>query len=452
MKIRNSLLLAAIVPLASCGGGGGSGGNTGGVPTPAPTATATPTPTPTPTPTTASWEIDYPHIFAVELPDGAQPSYQLTQASDGRIYGTTLAGGLGNCGAFNDSPCGTVYRMAANGDVELLHLFSSSGNDGYNPSGGVVEGSDGKLYGVAALGGEAGGGGIAYRMNLDGSEYEILHHFGVAAGDGYIPRGKLVEAPDGYFYGTTASGGTNFCVQIPTVGPNCGTIFRISPTGDYQTVYSFGATVTGGVQPNGGLLLADDGNFYGTTESGGANRCGSGNICGTFFRMTPAGEVTIFHDIASGGPVNPKGGLIQASDGLIYGVSTSGGNRRDGTIFRFSPGGGNVTVLYSFGDNLGVDGSGPHPLIEADDGAFYSTTQSGGPNGTGAGTAFRFTKSGEMAVIHPFGPLNDFPHEPLGALIQADDGALYGVTRSNGNIGSTGALRGFGTLFRLRRQ
>ena len=449
MKRGKSLIAALALPLFACGGSSGGGSST--APTPTPSSSSTAAPTPTPSPTAAYWNIEYVHIFGVEEPSGSQPAHQLLQASDGMLYGVTLSGGAANCSPFKNLPCGTVYRSTLDGKVELLHIFGQVEPDGYSPSGGLIEGDDGRLYGVASSGGNIGsqgGGGVLYRMEKDGSAYEVLHRFGVNPGDGYVPIGKLLEAPDGAIYGTTANGGTNTCVQIPSTGPNCGTIFRLDSDGSYQTVHSFGNSPVDGVQPGGGLLYASDGNFYGTTTMGGENLCLGQHICGTMFRMTSAGEVTVVHSFGetSSSPATPDGGLIQASDGHIYGSSRG----FSGTFFQFKLS-GEVTTLFNFKTNSRESGSGPYPAIEGDDGAFYGTTSAEGPNGSGSGTVYRVSPNGEFSTIFAFGPLLDFPHEPMGSLIQASDGALYGVIRNNGNIGGVGARSGYGALFRLSR-
>ena len=114
----------------------------------------------------------------------------------------------------NQIPCGVIFRMTPDGTEAVFYDFGSIASDGYTPSGPLIQGQDGALYGLASDGGDFGGGGTAFRITLDGT-YAVLHSFGVTPDDGVVPVGGLIEATDGNFYGVTASGGTNHCVQVP---------------------------------------------------------------------------------------------------------------------------------------------------------------------------------------------------------------------------------------------
>jgi uncharacterized repeat protein (TIGR03803 family) len=170
----------------------------------------------------------------------------------------------------------------------------------------------------------------------------ILYTFGTTASDAVQPSGSLLQASDGNFYGTTVSGGANSCTLI---GPNgCGTVFKITPAGVETILHSFGASASDGWGPSP-LIQASDGNFYGTTIGGGANSCSGANYCGTVFTITPAGVETIVYSF--GAPASdgsePVGSLIQASDGNFYGVtdrvgSPNGlGSLDSGTVFKLVP-------------------------------------------------------------------------------------------------------------------
>ncbi len=200
--------------------------------------------------------------------------------------------------------------------------------------------------------------------------------------DGKAPEAGLVLATDGNFYGTTYVGGAN----------DSGTVFRITPAGTLTTLYSFCSqrNCTDGLYPYAGLVLSDDREFYGTTLYGGAsNACISG--CGTIFKITPAGKLTTHSfDKTDGGL--PYAGLIQATDGNFYGAAAAGGAHNAGTIFKISPG-GTLTTLYSFCSNLGcADGINAYAgLLQATNGTFYATTELGGTSITctsGCGTVF----------------------------------------------------------------
>lgn len=450
MKHMRFALAAATMGLAACGGGssGGSSGGGGAAPTPTPT----PTPTSTPAPQVT---LSYLHIFYVDPEDGAQPISPLMQASDGNLYGMTLAGGENNsCDPTNPNEfrsCGTIYKVNSSGSVNVFHSFGETLAKGAQPSGRLMQGTDGALYGVTANGG-VHGNGTAFKITLGGN-HTVLHSFGATPNDGIVPQDGLVQGPDGNLYGVTASGGTNHCPSIPQAGGNCGTIFRLTPDGVKTTLHSFGGTATAGFQPNGPLLRASDGNFYGTTTNGGTNSCGlSGgtNNCGTVFRMTPSGSVTTLYSFGAS-PVDgiaPQGSLIVGRDGAMYGTTASGGDRNGGTVFRITTGGA-YSIVFDF--VALANGQGPRPhLVMGTDGNFYGMTSSGGEHGGSLnGIIFRLTPSGQLTRLYSFGPVNVGPHDTGSGLMQASDGAFYGVTRYNGTLGGVGARSGFGTLFKL---
>src|SRR5439155_1543057 len=185
------------------------------------------------------------------------------QGSDQALYGTTLEGGLQHVG--------TVFTLNKDGSgYKVLVSFSTNNLDGQNPSGGLVEASDGALYGVTRGGGTAACG-IVFKLNNDGSGYNVLYNF-QTLGDGAYPRDALVEGSDGALYGTT-----------PVVGNrDAGTVFMLNKDGSgYNVLYSFAATGSDGRGPAAGLVKATDGAFYGTTFSGGNMNLG------TVFRLLP---------------------------------------------------------------------------------------------------------------------------------------------------------------------
>lgn len=451
-KVAWRLGMASLLTvLTACGGGGGA------APPPAPPP-ASPPPAPPPAPQAT---VSYLHVFSIQPGDGAQPEAALLQASDGSFYGITLSGGGNACMDMPNS-CGTVFRMTPDGKVTIVHAFGASATDGHWPAGPLIQGRDGALYGLTARGG-LHGAGTAYRIAPDGS-YSVLHSFGAEPASGKVPTGRLLQASDGNFYGATATGGANHCSQIPEAGGNCGTLFRLTPAGQRTTLHSFGGSVADGVTPNGSLLQAADGNFYGTTVTGGANSCSSvmppnPNSCGTVFRMTPDGTVTVTHSFGAyfGDGIAPQGPLIQGRDGALYGTTGSGGGSGNcgaifgcGTVFRL-PMDGSLSILYAFAKQSHADGSGPVPyLIQARDGNFYGSTRSGGASGgSSTGTAFKLTPNGALTTLHSFGPLNTQPTDPGGGLIEGSDGAFYGITVSNGRLGAVGARWGAGAVFKL---
>ena len=301
-------------------------------------------------------------------PDGANPEAPLVQGSDGNFYGTTYFGGTStNCNV----GCGTVFRISPSGSYTNLYSFGTVSNDGNFPSAGLVQGSDSNFYGTTEYGG-TNDDGTVFRISPSGS-YTNLYSFLGSPNDGKFPSAGLVQGSDSNFYGTTFNGGTYFE----------GTMFRISPSGSYTNLYSFGTVSDDGFYPLAGLVQGSDGNFYGTTIQGGAYGYG------TVFRISPSGSYT---NLYSFGTVSNDGsfssaGLVQGSDGNFYGTTYFGGTSTNcnvgcGTMFRISPS-GSYTNLYSFNSSPN-DGSKPLVgLVQGSDGNFYGTTTFGGINDNG---------------------------------------------------------------------
>jgi uncharacterized repeat protein (TIGR03803 family) len=271
--------------------------------------------------------------------------------------------------------------------------------------------------------------------------------------NGWEPFGALIQGPDGNLYGTTAGGGAN-C----TTDYGCGTIFKMSPTGTVTVLYSF-CPVTGcsdGDSPRAGLILADDGNFYGTTVGGG-------NGPGTVFKVTPGGTLTTLYRFSNSDGAGPSAPLIQGPDGTFYGTTAFGGDLSDcggsgcGTVFKMTPS-GSLTTLHQFN---GTDGEFVAAgLAQAPDGSLYGTTEVGGANnlcptpwGTGCGTAFKLTTSGTFISLYSFCSLSSCADGalPLGGLIHLPDGHFYGTTSVGGT--ATGCNSVYmptcGTVFQL---
>jgi len=238
----------------------------------------------------------------------------------------------------------------------------------------------------------------------------------------------LLLASDGNAYGSTVIGGAN-CHQL--TGSGCGTIFKLTPQKTLVTLYSFcvQTNCTDGWNPDS-LIQASDGNFYGTTFHGGPN--GAGEV----FRITPGGVLTVLYGFTNG--QQPEN-LMQASDGNFYGTTYG-----CGIVFQLTPD-GIVTTLHTFSANEGcTTHSG---LIQASDGNFYGTTQEGGaPHSNG--TVYRLTISGTLTRLFSFacnqGNCPD-GEDPVAALVQGSDGNLYGSTRGV----FAGGLTNDGTIFQI---
>jgi uncharacterized repeat protein (TIGR03803 family) len=306
----------------------------------------------------------------LDLTDGSFPYSGLILATNEEFYGTTSGGGANGYG--------TIFKMTAGGTIATLHSFDAS--DGANPWAALVQATNGDLYGTTSYGGPYEGGyGTIFKISPSGT-FTSLHSFDV--GDGFYPYGTLIQATNGYLYGSTYEGGSD---PSASCDPCYGTIFRMTPSGTFTTLHVF--VLTDGAYPYGALVQAANGDLYGTTEGGGP----SGNP-GTIFKMTPAGDLTTFYVFCKESGCldgeQPRGGLVQATDGNFYGTTTAGGTSGLGTVFEITPE-GIETVLHNF-DGM-TDGQTPYgTLLQATDGSFYGTTFNGGPAG-GYGTVYRLS-------------------------------------------------------------
>jgi uncharacterized repeat protein (TIGR03803 family) len=374
--------------------------------------------------------------------NGAGPIAGLVQGAGGRLYGTTIGGGT----AFE----GTVFEIDPMGKLTTLQNFcakqSRGCKDGAGPYAGLIQATDGDLYGTTEEGGGAAcaiGCGTIFKITPSGSR-TTLHSF-CADGCGHRPNG-LIQATDGSFYGTTLYGGSRYS----------GTVFKIDSNGTFTTLYSFCSETgcTDGAYPNASLIQATDGDFYGTTETGGANCAPDG--CGTVFKITPGGALTTLYSFCaqSGCPDGQfsTAALVQAANGDFYGT-TLGGGANDctavsdgcGTIFKITSG-GKLTTLYSFCSLANcADGTTPFAgLVQAANGNFYGTTEWGGAHGAAAGTVFEVTPGGTLTTLYSFCSQAGCTdgESPYAGLIQSDNGVFYGTTY-------LGGANGEGTVFSL---
>ncbi len=381
------------------------------------------------------------HSFTAPT-DGRVPFASLIQASDGNLYGTTGLGG--------SSDEGTVFKISnltTSPTFNVTHSFTG-GSDGSNPHASVIQASDGNLYGTTYAGGSSSFGTVFKISDLMTSGTESVICAFMAGGDGVAPYGPLIQTSDGNLYGTTPLGGSNNCPGESPIG--CGTIFKISNLSTSPTesvIYSFMGGRDGS-GPLASLIQASDGNLYGTTPSGGSD-------FGTVFKVSDLATSpteTVIHRFAweSDGSL-PSASMIQATDGSLYGTTTFGGPKDAGVVFRISNLSTSPTfsVIYAF--TGGDDGSNPMgPLIQASDGNLYGTTGFGGNTFNdvgcqqGCGTVFQIShlaSSPTFSVIHFFTGGSDGSNS-FASLIQASDGNLYGTTWSGGSNNS-------GTVFKI---
>src|SRR5882762_4797350 len=248
-----------------------------------------------------------------------------------------------------------------------------------------------------------------------------LHSF-IGSSDGREPLAALVQGTNGNFYGTTFAGGIH----------QTGTIFTITRQGTLTTLYSFTGGLDG-AQPEAGLVLGIDGNFYGTAA---ANGLASTNA-GTVFTITPSGTLTTLYRFSGGSDgARPLATLVQGPDTNFYGTTLAGGTNHQGVVFKITPA-GTLTTLWQF--NGITDGNQPVAgLVQGTNGNFYGTTFGGGAGGFG--TVFTITPTGTVTTLHNFTGGAD-GGEPVGGLVLGSNNRFYGTTFVGGN--------GTGTVFKI---
>jgi len=314
--------------------------------------------------------------------DGEDPN-GLVQAANGDLYGTTFGNPYDGGGA--NGPFGTVFKITPNGILTTLYSFCSQANctDGGSPTAGLVQATNGDLYGTTAGGGNLVGAGTVFRITPSGALttlYTFCAQYRCPDGEG--PAGALVQATNGDLYGTTFGGGAN----------GVGTVFKITPSGTLTTLHNFAGYPMDGANPGAGLVQATNGDLYGTTYAGGANPGPYGLGGGTIFTITPSGALTTLYSFCAQSActdgANPGAGLVQATDGDLYGTN-AGGVYNAGTVFKITSS-GTLTTLYSLcSQSACTDGSSPNVLVQATNGNLYGTTRGGGAHN--AGSIFRLS-------------------------------------------------------------
>ncbi len=303
--------------------------------------------------------------------NGAQPLAGLVQAPDGSFYGTASSGG-----AFGK---GTIFVATADGT--LTNLYSFDGPNGARPLSPLTFGTDGNFYGTASAGG-ASDLGTVFRIDPVGN-FTLLFSF--VGTNGAQPAGALLQSPvDGNFYGTAPAGGFY----------GYGTVFGFNAFGYFTNVYSF----TGGLDgagPQSGLTYAADGNFYGTTATGGTNVTGQG--AGTVFAINPLGIFATMHRFVGTDGASPVGVLVQGMSSVLYGTTSAGGVSGHGTVFNVDTS-AHFTNLFSFaGSTAGSDPAAG--LMAGTNGNFFGVAAGGGQKGLG--TFFELSGFSPFIIVAP---------------------------------------------------
>ena len=431
------LMLATCALLGGCGDGGGGNIGTGGTPSPTPIPSPTPSPSPSPTPST---NIN----FTVS---GLRPGQQLTLANGadqaqvtangafsfakpvavGSAYSITIVAGPSVDSCTLDNAAGTV-AVAVNVTVACgptaIHNFSmQDGRPDVSPgtagtvSPQIVVASDGNIYGTAETGGGLGKGTI-FRMTPTG-DFAVLHNFTGNVTDGSYPKGPLIEGPGGYLYGTTALGGAN----------GSGTLFKITRSGDFTLLYSFGDRIN----PTG-PLVQDGGHFYGTVANA------------IFDYQESTGRLSLIYSLSPGEHRFFESPLTLAGNGDLLTVTTSdftttGLRTTDARLIRVTPR-GVVSVVHSFSLQEGYSFSGN--LLLDNDGNIYGVASGSEQPTSRAGDIFKVSSSGVFSILHQFAGTEGA--YPVG-LTWGTDGSMYGAT-------NTGLLQSNvrGTIFRITKE
>jgi uncharacterized repeat protein (TIGR03803 family) len=350
----------------------------------------------------------YVDIFDFNGSAGSNPYGSLFLANNGLLYGMTSSGGANNAGViFSLDPVSKAY----------LKLFDFGTTNGSNPEGAFIQAKNGKLYGLTFSGGLSNRG-ILFSFDISNGTFNKLFDFPTGN-----PNGSLVEATNGKLYGMTTHGGIN----------DDGYIFSFDPSSlIFNNFFDFDVSISG-AHPFGALLQATDGKLYGMTQFGGsvAN--------GVLFSIDLLGNFTNLYEFnpASNGTL-PEGSLIQASNGLLYGLAFGGGANNNGVLFSFNPSSKGYSKLFDFN---GITGDGPRgTLMYASNNKLYGMASAGGLSGNGV--VFSYIPSSDQ-----YKKLIDFNINALGAsskgsLFKATNGLLYGMTQ-NGGVNNFGVLYSF---------
>jgi len=361
--------------------------------------------------------------------DGANPSAGLVADRFGNLYGTTDAGGRGAC----TEGCGTVFVLSPdpqNGNWTKSTIYSFNGTDGAAPQARLIFDNAGNLYGTAAGGGPAGDG-IVFKLAppaVPGTTWTLTALYKFAGGnDGAYPLSGLVFDTAGNLYGTTLFGGGP---------PQGGIVFQLAPPavpgGDWTESVLYRFTYgSDGANPETGVLVDQQGALYGSTRGPSV-----------VFKLIPPSpgqeswtfrSLYQFHGSNDGSELND----IIAGRGAIFGSATIGGNANHGTVYQLSPQAGlwKETTLYNF--QGGNDGGLPEgPIFGDPSGKIYGTTYSGGQ--ADGGTVFRLSRSADgswtKTTLHDFVAQGD-GRTPNGGVIKGKGGALYGTTYAGGAYG-----------------
>lgn len=352
---------------------------------------------------------------------GSNPFGSLLKASNGKLYGFASEGGA--------QYAGTLFELdiTTNSFQKKVDFAGSSANpnNAGTPRGHFIQASNSKLYGLSYDGGNQANGAI-FEYDIIADTCITVFNFDGAT-HGKYPYGSLMQASNGKLYGTTHEGGI----------ANGGVIFEfdlLSHTCNNKFNFYTNAGDPG-VHPFGNLVQAPDGNLYGMTEGGGAN------YSGALYKFNPtSGAYSRMFSFNSTSGMAPHGSLINGPGNKLYGMTRSGGVSNSGVLFDYNPATNVYTKKFDFSD--AIDGQYPQgALTKASNGKFYGMTNSGGAHN--GGTLYEFDPL-TQAYVKKIDFLDSLGGTyPVGSLIEALPGKLYGVTTTNGGS----AFMGNGVIF-----
>ena len=309
--------------------------------------------------------------------NGYAPMSRLTLGPDGALYGTTQYGGTpGSCGGLG---CGAIFRLNPSAAYSRTTIYRFSGPDGYWPAGELTFDRTGDIFGTTLAGGAYGGGTVFELVrNSNGWTESVIHGFDGSNDGGELMGGVIID-PAGNLYGTAYFGGDRTCL--------CGLVFELSPSAgswSYRELHVFQGAADG-AWPKNGLIMDGSGNLYGTTSDQGPFG-GSGTV----FELSPSGDywnLTTIRGFSGGSGTNPgpAGGVILDASGNLYGTTYATGFYGQGSVFELTPiaGGWNYTTLHDFFDLI-HDGQYPvGNLLRDAHGNIFGTTSQGGDYGGG---------------------------------------------------------------------
>jgi uncharacterized repeat protein (TIGR03803 family) len=307
--------------------------------------------------------------------------------------------------------CGSIFQFSS-GTLTTLHEFV--GTDGANPAGSLIADASGNLYGTTSQGG-ASGAGTVFELSppaTQGGTWTLTVIYSFTGGvDGGHPYGGLIQDSAGNFYGTTNNGGAY----------NFGAVFKIA-SGNESVLHSFRGSPDGAM-PYGGLNLDSADNLYGTTYGGGALNFG------TVFKVNSAGSESVLHSFngTTDGAYSSSTLTMDSSENL-YGTANQGGTDQEGTVFKISNT-GKFSLLHTFSSRPHGANPAAGMLLDSN-GMLYGTTTEGGDSDDD-GTVFELTTTGTFTLLHTFasGHLGNYPYT---GLISDPSGNIYGGTESGG--------------------